>query len=888
MKRMLVNATQPEELRVAIVDGQYLQDLDLETPSRERKKSNIYKGKITRVEPSLEAAFVDYGGNRHGFLPLKEVAPSYYTSMPEEGSRRAKIKDVLKEGQEIVVQIDKEERGTKGAALTTYISLAGRYLVLMPNNPRAGGVSRRIMGDERSELREAMSGLDIPENMGLIVRTAGVGKSTEELQWDLDYLLRLWAAIDKASQERSSPFLVYQESNIIIRAIRDYLSKDIGEILIDNTKLHQEACDFMRQVMPHNLHKVKLYEDTVPLFSRYQIENQIEAAYHQEIRLPSGGAIVIDHTEALIAIDINSGRATQGSDIEETALTTNVEAAEEIARQLRLRDIGGLIVIDFIDMNPARNQREVENRLKNALKVDRARVQTGRISRFGLLEMSRQRIRTSLGEHSEDVCPRCLGHGRIRSTESLALSILRVIEDNAMKEGTGKIIIHVPVNIATFLLNEKRRDIGDIEGRHNIHIILLPTPGMDTPNFKIDRVRHDGSVMDDGVDDQASYKLVSEPETPMPEELLPQQAKEEPSVKRVTPNQPLPSRSEDKVEGREGGGVIKRLWSSLFGDDENKVNAESSQSVQDEARSAPEGSARAHEPNSSSRRNETNGRRGGKGGSRRRQNSRTARSDQAEPTATDSAAKNDSADSAATSSQSQEARPNGRRSRRGSRGGSRRRSSSGSVPEQAADGGEVASAAEGVESNGNVKESASTAAPAATEAVASEGSAGNVEQSSGKGVEERSPRRRGSRRGRRGGRQRSARSESASAESSDSVTSESAQGGASVVAEATAAVAESSHAAVSASTSTSSTSTQPRTENGPTDKPSTGKGSERAESSAQVTPAAPSTTERSLDSGGLSDQPAPAAQPTVAAKPEATPKSADVATGGEKSKDVAE
>ncbi|HEY4731622.1 MAG TPA: Rne/Rng family ribonuclease, partial [Gammaproteobacteria bacterium] len=467
MKRMLINATQPEELRVALVDGQHLYNLDIETPGREQKKSNIHKGKITRIEPSLEAAFVDYGTERHGFLPLKEVSPLSFRTAPP-GDRRIDIKDVLQEGQELVVQIAKEERGTKGAALTTFISLAGRYLVLMPNNPRAGGISRRIEGDERTDLREAINALKIPEGMGVIVRTAGVGKSPQELQWDLDYLVNLWQAIETASTEKAAPFLVYQESDIVIRAIRDYLRPDIGEILIDDKEVFDRATDFMRQVMPHNLSKVKLYQDAIPLFSRYQIESQIEAAFQHELRLPSGGSVVFDHTEALVSIDINSSRATKGGDIEETALTTNLEAADEIARQLRLRDIGGLIVIDFIDMTPVRNQREVENRLREALKKDRARIQTGRISRFGLLEMSRQRLRPSLGEYSQETCPRCKGLGMIRSVESLALSILRIIEEDAMKENTAKIIVQLPVNIATYLLNEKRDAVSEIEKRQDL------------------------------------------------------------------------------------------------------------------------------------------------------------------------------------------------------------------------------------------------------------------------------------------------------------------------------------------------------------------------------------------------------------------------------------
>ncbi|MGA7981678.1 MAG: Rne/Rng family ribonuclease, partial [Chromatiaceae bacterium] len=449
MKRMLINATQPEELRVAIVDGQKLFNLDIESPGREQKKANIYKGVITRVEPSLEAAFVDYGAERHGFLPLKEMARSYFDPEAVKPGARINIKEAIKDGQEVVVQVDKEERGNKGAALTTFISLAGRYLVLMPNNPRAGGVSRRIEGQDRAELRDAMSQLKIPDDMGLIVRTAGVGKSVEELQWDLDYLIQLWSAIEQSGAERRPPFLIYQESDVIIRSIRDYLRADIGEIVVDDRKMYEKAQEFVRQVMPGNLKKLRLYEDEVPLFTRYQIESQIESAFQRIVQLPAGGSIVIDHSEALTSIDINSARATKGADIEETALNTNLEAADEIARQLRLRDLGGLFVIDFIDMTPARNQREVENRLREALKQDRARVQVGRISRFGLLEMSRQRLRPSLGESSQLVCPRCRGQGTIRGVESLALSILRIIEEEAMKENTQRILAQLPLSVAT-------------------------------------------------------------------------------------------------------------------------------------------------------------------------------------------------------------------------------------------------------------------------------------------------------------------------------------------------------------------------------------------------------------------------------------------------------
>jgi ribonuclease E len=539
MKRMLINATQPEELRVALVDGQSLYDLDIETPSRERKKANVYKGKITRVEPSLEAAFVQYGSERHGFLPFKEIARSYFQGDADADPARSSIQDVIKEGQEVVVQVDKEERGTKGAALTTFVSLAGRYLVLMPNNPRAGGVSRRIEGPDRNEIRDALRELQVPEGMGLIVRTAGVGRSVEELQWDLDYLLNLWNAIQGAAEGRKAPFLIYQESNVIIRALRDYLRADIGEILVDDAEVFQQASDFMRQVMPHNLSKLKRYDDPVPLFTRYQIESQIESAFQREVRLPSGGAIVIDHTEALISIDINSSRATKGADIEETALNTNLEAADEIARQLRIRDLGGLIVIDFIDMGPNRNQREVENRLREAVKMDRARVQVSRISRFGLLEMSRQRLRSSLGESSQEVCPRCMGQGTIRSIESLALSVLRIVAEETMKEKTGKVVAQLPIEVATFLLNEKRDAINAIERENGVDVILLPNPVLQTPHYDVQRIR-----TDDGTADGASYSLAQEAKTASrAEELLTGERPrvEQPAVRSIAPSAPAPT-----------------------------------------------------------------------------------------------------------------------------------------------------------------------------------------------------------------------------------------------------------------------------------------------------------------------------------------------------------
>lgn len=543
MKRMLINATQPEELRVALVDGQRLFDLDIESGAREQKKANIYKGRITRVEPSLEAAFVDFGAERHGFLPLKEISREYFKKSPEG---RINIKEVLSEGQEVIVQVEKEERGNKGAALTTFISLASRYLVLMPNNPRAGGISRRIEGEERNELREALNGLNAPADMGLIVRTAGLGRSTEELQWDLDYLLQLWSAIKEASGERGAPFLIYQESNVIIRAIRDYLRQDIGEVLIDSIDAQEEALNFIRQVMPQYASKVKLYQDSVPLFNRFQIESQIETAFQREVKLPSGGSIVIDPTEALVSIDINSARATKGGDIEETALQTNLEAAEEIARQLRLRDIGGLIVIDFIDMTPAKNQRAVEERVREALEADRARVQVGRISRFGLLEMSRQRLRPSLGETSGIVCPRCNGQGIIRDVESLSLAILRLIEEEALKDRTAEVRARVPFQVAAFLLNEKRNAITKIELRTRARIFILPDDHLETPHFEVQRLRDDSPELVAG---QTSYEMATvEHEEAQPVSSTRTLVRQEAAVKTVAPQQPAPQHTEAPVE----------------------------------------------------------------------------------------------------------------------------------------------------------------------------------------------------------------------------------------------------------------------------------------------------------------------------------------------------
>ncbi|TMO53341.1 ribonuclease E, partial [Pseudoalteromonas phenolica] len=575
MKRMLINATQQEEMRVALVDGQKLYDLDIESPGHEQKKANIYKGKITRIEPSLEAAFVDYGAERHGFLPLKEIAKTYFP----EGytfNGRPNIKDVIKEGQEVIVQVDKEERGQKGAALTTFISVAGSYLVLMPNNPRAGGISRRIEGDERIQLKEALSRLDLPKGMGLIVRTAGVGKSFEELEYDLKALLVHWDAIQQAADSDKAPFLIHQESNVIFRAIRDYLRRDIGEILIDKARVFEEAKAHIERFRPDFINRVKLYQNDVPLFTHYQIESQIESAFQREVRLPSGGSIVIDPTEALTSIDINSSKATKGGDIEETALNTNLEAADEIARQLRLRDLGGLIVIDFIDMTPPRHQREVENRLKDAVRPDRARVQIGKISRFGLLEMSRQRLRPSLGEASQHSCPRCSGQGTIRSNESIALSILRLIEEEAIKENTAQVNAQVPVAVAAYLLNEKRKSVHRIEKRHNCNVFIIPNQHLETPHYEVIRLRKDETP------EAASYEQIATPEPEVIEVAVNTTPKEEPVLKGVVmPSAPAPAPQPasvaPKAEQVKSEGLFTRLgnWlKGLFSSDEESEKKE--------------------------------------------------------------------------------------------------------------------------------------------------------------------------------------------------------------------------------------------------------------------------------------------------------------------------
>jgi ribonuclease E len=579
---MLVNATQEEELRVALVDGQRIYDLDIEIPSRETKKANVYKGRITRVEPSLEAAFIDYGADRHGFLPLKEVSKAFFKDKQpgQDGSRG--IRDLIEEGQEIIVQVEKEERGNKGAALTTFISLAGRFLVLMPNNPRAGGVSRRVEGEDRDALREAMDSLQIPDGMGAIVRTAGVGRSAEELQWDLNNLVDIWNAIQQASDSRPSPFLIYRESTAILRALRDYLGDDIGEILIDKKDVYEEAREYMQRFMPNNLRKLKFYDDHVPLFTRYQIESQIESAYSHKVTLPSGGSIVIDHTEALVSIDINSARSTRGTDIETTACNTNLEAADEIARQMRLRDVGGLIVIDFIDMESQKNQRAVEDRLRDAVKQDRARIQLGKISRFGLLELSRQRLRPSISESTNIVCPRCNGMGVIRSVESLALAVLRLIGEEARKDRTSKVIAQLPVDVATYLMNEKRDWLNDIEQRSRVDIILVPNKYLETPAYELRRVRDD--EIDLPENSVISHQMAVEPKIDLEAIATAEEEKAppppQPAVTTIVPSTPAPPPAPEVVAAPVAAvapvvaapvfgprdNVLVRMWRWLAGD----------------------------------------------------------------------------------------------------------------------------------------------------------------------------------------------------------------------------------------------------------------------------------------------------------------------------------
>ena len=681
MKRMLINATQPEEYRVAMVDGQFLYDLDIEVAARGRHKASIYKAKITRVEPSLEAAFVDYGAERHGFLPFKEIAREYYADKKTESGEPASVRDALAEGLELLVQVEKEGRGRKGAALTTFPSLAGRYLVLMPNNPRAGGISRRIEGEDRAELREALSALDVPAGMGLIVRTAGVGRSQEELQRDLDYLLKLWRAIEAAVNERPGPFLVYQESNVIIRAIRDYFSKDVSEILVDNAEVYQQARDFITQVMPESAGKVKHYEAKVPLFSRFQIESQIESAFAHSVHLPSGGSIVIDHTEALVSIDVNSARATKGGDIEETALNTNLEAASEVARQLRLRDVGGLIVIDFIDMSPDRNQREVENRLREALKQDRARIQTRRISRFGLLEMSRQRLRPSLGESSLRTCPTCNGRGHVRGPESLALSILRIVEEEAMKDMTGRIVARLPIEVATFLLNEKREWVFDIEKRTRVRIILVPDPSVTLPNYEVERVREEDRQHDSA--HQASYEMTAGVEATPELATEPAARMDEPVVKAIPPPAPAPSPSPPPSDTLQKTGLLVRLWKRWFGGS-TEPPARTPVSRRPPSRGGRNDSRRGH--SGRGRGEGTESRRRG-GGSRRGESrpghddGRRRRGERDTPGAAEAAPAEPQSpvpeDSTVPGGESR-SRSGGRSSRRGRRGGSRNRSREGS------------------------------------------------------------------------------------------------------------------------------------------------------------------------------------------------------------------
>ena len=682
MKRMLINATQPEECRVAMVDGQFLYDLDIEVAARGRHKASIYKAKITRVEPSLEAAFVDYGAERHGFLPFKEIAREYYADRKTASGEPASVKDALAEGLELLVQVEKEERGRKGAALTTFPSLAGRYLVLMPNNPRAGGISRRIEGDDRAELREALSALEVPVGMGLIVRTAGVGKSQEDLQRDLDYLLKLWRAIEAAVNERPGPFLVYQESNVIIRAIRDYFSKDVSEILVDDGEVYRQAQDFITQVMPESAGKVKLYEGKVPLFSRFQIESQIESAFAHTVRLPSGGSIVIDYTEALVSIDVNSARATKGGDIEETALNTNLEAADEVARQLRLRDVGGLIIIDFIDMTPVRNQREVENRLREALRQDRARIQTGRISRFGLLEMSRQRLRPSLGESSLRTCPTCNGRGHVRGPESLALSILRIVEEEAMKDMTGRIVARLPIEVATFLLNEKREWVFDIEKRTQVRIILVPDPSVILPNYEVERVREEDRQHDSAR--QASYELTAGVEAATELATEPPARMDEPAVKAVPPPAPAAPSSPPPSDPPKKPGLLARLWTRWFGGNTEPPPVRTPVSRQPTSREGRNDSRRGH--SGRGRGDGAESRRRG-GGSRRsetrpgHEDGRRRRGGRATPGAVEAAPAEPRPPvpgNAPGPGGESRSRPGGRSSRRGRRGGSRNRSREGS------------------------------------------------------------------------------------------------------------------------------------------------------------------------------------------------------------------
>jgi len=690
---MLINATQEEELRVAIVDGQKLYDLDIEVDSSQQKKANIYKGRITRIEPSLDAAFVDYGAERHGFLPLKDISREYFVKQPEQGGR-INIKEVLKEGQDIVVQIDKDERGNKGAALTTFISLAGRFIVLMPNNPRGGGVSRRISGEDREEIRRVQRELDIPEGMSCIVRTAGIGRSIEELSWDLEYLKGVWQSIMQVVLDKPSPFLIYQDSSPVVRALRDHFNAEVGEIIIDDDGTFKVAQEFMEHAMPHNLRKLKPYHDEVPLFTRFQIESQIESAYAHTVNLPSGGSIVIDHTEALISIDINSARATKGGDIEATALTTNLEAAEEVARQCRIRDLGGLLVIDFIDMGPNRNQREVENRLRECVRTDRARVQIGRISRFGLLEMSRQRMRRSLGESAHQICPRCNGSGNVRSVESLALAILRLVGEESRKERTAKIIAELPINVATFLLNEKREEIFSIESRSSAQILLVSNPALETPNYTIRRVRDDQTLLAEN--SGASYTLTT-PEDNLLEEALNSAAKkpaEKPAVSGVKPSTPAPaptpapaSDAATTEPGEQSGlfGFFKKLLGSE-GEEQQPAEQPAKRRKPASGKPKPDGEKSGGQEQRSRRsRNRRRGKSSGKptGDSGRQQSTRQGRPQQAKTTKGPQEGQQKDGESAA---------PSGRRRRRRRKPANRDKAGEGS---RQAQGGDKENSAEG-------------------------------------------------------------------------------------------------------------------------------------------------------------------------------------------------
>lgn len=684
MKRMLINATQEEELRMAMVDGQRLYDLNIELPSGERKKANIYKGRITRLEPSLEAAFVNYGADRHGFLPLKEISSEYFLNDTQSGAR-PNIREVLKEGQDIVVQIDKEERGNKGAALTTFVSLAGRFIVLKPNKPRSGGVSRRIVGDDRDLARQSLHEIAIPDGMSVILRTAGIDRNAEELQWDLENLLSVWEAIKKVVVERPSPFLIYRESNAVIRALRDYMSDEIGEILIDDETTYEEAREFVEQVMPQSLRKLKIYTDDVPLFTRYQIESQIESAFAHSVTLPSGGSLVIDHTEALVSVDINSARATKGGDIEATALNTNLEAADEIARQLRLRDLGGLIVIDFIDMGPQKNQRDVENRLRDAVRQDRARVQIGKISRFGLLEMSRQRLRPSLGESSYMTCPRCSGLGNIRSVESLALAILRLIGEEARKERTAKVIAQLPVEVATYLLNEKRSWVQSLESRNALQVVLVANSALETPHYQVRRVRDDQVELPENAG--TSYTLAEAIEEVDVAQIIQERKAAEPAaVATMSPATAAPAREKPK-----GPGLIARLFALFTGGSEaggeRKARSRRESGRKSEARS--QRSRRQAEPQrgrkrgSSQRTSEQRKTRSQKPARKRSGKSAAERGDRAAAGAGESGANDRSQNAGASEGKARpetrtEARDETRKSpsRRRSRGGRRRKRAS--------------------------------------------------------------------------------------------------------------------------------------------------------------------------------------------------------------------